>query len=135
MSQPAFGVAPFAFSTDTGAKSPKSKRSWYFSGFATGKPIYAHFRFGGRTQGTYRFGLAAGPCGEYKRRAPGIAVSGKVRAGKWTIQVDQRKAYKSTTKPQLKDTTIVFTTFKLRATSLNAAAPFLHDAFRPASWG
>ncbi len=114
-------VAPFAFATDGGTKSPKATRSWYFSGFVAGKPIYAHFRFKARTKGTYRFGVAKAPCGEYKRRAPGIAIKGLVSPGKWTIQIDQSKAYKATTKPSLKDTTVVFTTYRRRAVELSAA--------------
>lgn len=114
-------VAPLAFATDTGTKSPKADRTWTFSGFAVGKPIYAHFRLGGTTRGTYRFGVAKGPCGEYKRHAPGIAVAGRARAGTWTIQVDQVKRYSAKTKPALKDTTVVFTTFRRRAAALTAA--------------
>lgn len=114
-------VAPLAFATDTATKSPKAMRSWAFSGFAAGRPIYAHFRLGGRTLGTYRFGTAKGPCGEYKRSAPGIAIAGRVRAGTWTIQVDQAKRYSPSTKPALKDTTVVFTTFRRRTAPLSAA--------------
>lgn len=114
-------IAPLAFATDSGTKSPKANRSWYFSGWVTGKPIYAHFRFGGKTRGTYRFGVPTGPCGEYKRRAPGIGVKGGVSRGTWTVQVDQAKSYKSTTKPALKDKTVVFTTFRPRSATGAAA--------------
>lgn len=121
-------IAPLAFATDTGTKSPKAKRSWYFSGFAVGRPIYAHFRFGGRTKGTYRFGLATGPCGEDRRRAPGIAVPGSVRRGVWTIQVDQAKEYAATTQPRLSDTVPVIVTYKPRTAPLDAAT-------LPRRWG
>jgi len=108
-------IAPLAFATDKGVKSPKSKRSWYFSGWTVGQPIYAHFRFKGRTKGNYKFGLATGPCGEYKRRAPGIAIKGRVPAGSWTVYVDQAPTYSPSTMPFLKDKTVVFTTFRRRA--------------------
>lgn len=114
-------IAPLAFATDSGTKSPKAKRSWYFSGWVPGKPIYAHFRFGGKTRGTYRFGLAAGPCGVYKRRAPGIAIPGRVSRGTWTIQVDQVKRYSPRTAVKLVDRTVVFTTFRPRAVTGAAA--------------
>ena len=113
--------APLAFATDKGTRSPKSKRSWYFSGFATGKNIYGHFRFKGRTKANYRFGRAAGPCGEYKRRAPGIPVRGRVSPGSWTVQVDQRRTFSVRTRPALKTKTVVFTTFRPRA-AVGAAA-------------
>ena len=121
-------VTLLAFATDAGTKSPKAKRSWYFSGFAVGRPIYAHFRFGGRTKGTYRFGLATAPCGEDKRRAPGIAVPGRVSRGTWTIQVDQAKAYSATTTPRLRDTVPVIVTYRPRAAALGAAT-------LPERWG
>lgn len=114
-------IAPLSFATDTGTKSPKAQRSWAFSGWEPGKPVYAHFRFGGKTRGTYRFGVAAGPCGELRRRAPGIAIKGSVRAGSWTIQVDQSPRYSVSTKPFLKDKTVVFTTFRRRAVPTAAA--------------
>lgn len=120
-------IAPLAFATDKGTKSPKAKRSWYFSGWAIGKPIYAHFRFGGRTKGNYRFGVATGPCGEYKRKAPGIAIDGRAPAGTWTVQVDQSPTYSTKTLPFLKDKTVVFRTFRRRsaagAAALSTAAP------------
>ena len=114
-------IAPLAFATDKGTKSPKAKRSWYFSGWTIGKPIYAHFRFGGRTKGNFRFGVATGPCGEYKRKAPGIAINGRVPPGSWTVQVDQSRTYSTKTMPFLKDKTVVFRTFRRRA-AVGAAA-------------
>jgi hypothetical protein len=128
-------IAPLAFSTDEGTKSPKAKRSWYFSGFAVGKPIYAHFRFGGRTRGTYRFGVATGPCGEYKRRAPGIAIPGRVSRGTWTIQVDQVRTYSATTSPRLRDSVPVIVTYRPRNATLGAASLQTRWGLLPsASW-
>ena len=114
-------IAPLAFATDKGTKSPKAKRSWYFSGWTIGQPIYAHFRFRGRTKGNFKFGVATGPCGEYKRRAPGIAIKGRVPAGSWTVQVDQAPKYSPATMPSLKDKTVVFTRFRRRS-AVGAAA-------------
>ena len=127
-------IAPLAFATDKGAKSPTSKRRWYFSGWTTGQPIYAHFRFGGRTRGTYKFGKAAGPCGEYKRRAPGIAIRGHVSVGTWTVQVDQSPTYSASTMPALKDTVVVFTTFRRRSV-VSAAALIAPDSSRFGGFG
>ncbi len=130
-------IAPLAFATDKGTKSPKAKRSWYFSGWVTGQPIYAHFRFRGRTKGNFRFGVATGPCGEYKRRAPGIAIKGRVPAGTWTVQVDQSPTYSPNTQPSLTDKTVVFTRFRRRsavgATALSTAA--LTGAYRFRGFG
>lgn len=114
-------IAPLAFATDTGPKSPAAKRAWYFSGWTPGKAIYAHFRLGGRTRGTYRFGVATGPCGLYQRRAPGIAIKGRVGAGAWTIQVDQAARFSTRTTEKLTTRTAVYTTFRPRATTSAAA--------------
>ncbi len=114
-------IAPLAFATNRGTKSPKADRSWSFSGWKVGKPIYAHFRFRGKTKRNFRMGVATGPCGEFKRRAPGIAVRGRVSAGLWTIQVDQRRTYSRSTMPALKDQTTVFTRFRPRAVTSAAA--------------
>jgi len=108
-------IAPLAFATNKGTKSPKSERSWSFSGWPVGRPIYAHFRLRGKTKGTFKMGVAAAPCGELKRRAPGIAIKGRVSAGLWTVQVDQSPRYSVATKPFLKDKTVVFTRFRPRA--------------------
>jgi hypothetical protein len=95
------------FAVDRGAsRNPRSVRKWYFSGFPTGKAIYGHFRFKGKTASNYRFGTAAGPCGLLSKRAPGIP--GRVRTGTWTLQVDTRKTYSATTVPALRGTISVF---------------------------
>ena len=103
-------VAPLAFSSGSTLTSPTSARSWRFSGWTPGRPVYAHFRFAGRTLGTRRFGLAQGPCGLLTAHGPGIAVPGTVRPGTWTIQVDQARTFSPATRPRLSDDTVVFTT-------------------------
>jgi hypothetical protein len=102
-----FRVANFAFATTAGYKSPKTRRRWTFSGFRAGRTIYGHFRFKGRTRGTYRFGVANSPCGELTRTAAGIPVRGRIPAGKWIVQVDQSPRYSALTKPALRATTTV----------------------------
>ena len=100
-------VANAVFSTSTGFKSPQAKRTWKFSGLFQnpGKPIYGHFRFGGKTRANYRFGKPTGPCGLLSKRAPGIPA--RSRAGTWTIQIDQNRAYKPNEKVALKVTSFV----------------------------
>jgi hypothetical protein len=94
-------VVLFAFRTEGGQRSPRATRTWRFSGFPDrSKPIYGHFRFGGRTITNYRFGKPRGACGMLTARAPGIPA--RVRTGLWTIQIDQRRTYQADTKPALK---------------------------------
>lgn len=96
------------FAVDRGtARSPKTKRTWAFSGFPTGSTIYGHFRYGGRTVSNYRFGTATGPCGLLKTRARGIPVR-RIRTGTWTVQIDTHKTYNKDTRPAFKATISVF---------------------------
>ena len=107
-----FDVANLTFATSGGIKSPSTKRTWNFSGFIQkpGKPIYGHFRNGGRTYANYRFGVPTGRCGILRKRAPGIP-SKKLHTGKWLIQVDYERRYHKNTSPRVTSTTTVFTTF------------------------
>ncbi len=108
-----FKVANLTFATSGGVKSPRSKRTWKFSGFMQrpGKPIYGHFRRGGRTYANYRFGVPKTSCGTLKKRAPGIPAK-KVRTGRWLVQVDYKRKYSSKTRPRVTSTTTVFRTFR-----------------------
>jgi len=107
-----FRTTNFAFGTTGGQRSPKAKRSWAFSGLTPGKAIYGHFRYAGKTRANYRFGVATAPCGELKVKAPGIPVKGRVNTGKWTVQIDQKKAFSKFTKPRLTGSTTVFSVFQ-----------------------
>ena len=68
-----FDVANLTFATSGGVRSPASKRAWNFSGFIQkpGKPIYGHFRNGGRTYANYRFGVPKGRCGTLQEARAG----------------------------------------------------------------
>ncbi len=106
-------VATFSFATSTGVKAPSALRSWTFSGFIQkpGKPIYGHFRHGGKTYANYRFGVPKGPCGTLKKRAPGIPVR-RAKSGTWKVQIDYEKSFKAKASPRLTSSTTVFTTFR-----------------------
>jgi hypothetical protein len=79
------------------AGRPDEVTTWRFAGFATGRPIYAHFLLEGQVRGDHRFGVARGDCGTLTARAariPGVAV---LQAGRWTIRLDQRRTYRAGT--------------------------------------
>jgi hypothetical protein len=114
----AFRVATFGFATSGGTTSPKARRTWSFSGFRPGRPIYGHFRFKGRTRANFRFGVASGPCGELRKRAPGFPVRGRLDAGTWRVQVDQKPTYSRSTTPKLATNTTIVTRFVPRAVGL-----------------
>ena len=106
-------VVNLTFATNGGIKSPKAKRTWSFSGFLQrpGKPIFGHFRHGGKTYANYRFGVPKGSCGMLKKRAPGIPAK-RLRTGKWTVQVDFERSFKRNASPRVTSTTTIFTTFR-----------------------
>ena len=80
------------------AHNPRATRTWRFAGFRPGTAIYAHFRYKGKTMANYRMGVPKGPCGTLTKHAPGI-VGKHIGTGTWTIQLDQRKTYKKSTRP------------------------------------
>lgn len=121
-------VAPLAFQTSNETKSADARRSWYFSGWTPGKPIYVHFRLKGKTRANYRMGVPTGVCGEYRRKAEGIAVKGAAATGTWTLAVDQAKTYKPGTRPQLVDKVPVYPVVRRRTAAAFAAAALLGEA-------
>jgi hypothetical protein len=97
--QTQYQVVPFT--VDRGkSRNPRSKRTWYFSGFPAGSTVYGHFRLKGRTMSNYRFGKAAGPCGLLHARARGIPVRA-LKPGTWTLQLDGNKHFKKSALPAL----------------------------------
>lgn len=103
-----FRSTNFAAAISSGPRSPRAARTWSFSGFRTGRPIYGHFRFHGLARGNFRFGVARGVCGRLTRRTAGIPVRGRINTGTWTIQVDQKKHYSAKTRPFLRTSLTVF---------------------------
>ena len=106
-------VATATFATSGGVASATAKRTWTFSGLfqRPGKPIYGHFRFGGKTRSTYRFGVPKGACGELKAKAP-LIPGASPTSGKWRVQIDFEKRYSPTAKPRLSNTATVFRSFR-----------------------
>ena len=80
--------------------NPNAATTWEFANFKPGRWIYGHFRFKGTTQRTVRFGRAGdAPCGQLRVRARRVPVP-RLHAGRWRLQIDQRKAYSMRTKPR-----------------------------------
>lgn len=80
--------------------NPNAATIWEFANFKPGRWIYGHFRFKGTTQRTVRFGRAGpAPCGQLRVRARRVPVP-RLHAGRWRLQIDQRKAYSRRTEPR-----------------------------------
>ncbi len=75
------------------AGRPRTRTWWRFAGFEPGRPIFGHFRTGGRTVRTFRFGVAHDACGVLSVRAPRLPVASP-RPGVWRLKLDQESAYR-----------------------------------------
>jgi hypothetical protein len=74
---------------------PTSKVRFRGRGFTGAGGVYAHYLFRGKLRKTVRLkAKAAGPCGTFTVRKRQIPL--RPRLGKWTLQVDQEKAYSPT---------------------------------------
>ncbi len=56
-------------------------------------PIYAHYVFAGKARRTVRLGMPTGECGRFSVKRRQFPFKTSPRAGVWTIQFDQVKAY------------------------------------------
>jgi hypothetical protein len=75
---------------------PRQKTTWHFAGFPAGTAVYGHYRFRGRTIKDYRFGKPTGPCGTLSVRARRMPLpASRIAPGTWTLQLDQRRRYRS----------------------------------------
>ena len=62
-------------------------------GFTLGLPVFAHYLFGGELQRTVRLARrSTTPCGTFDVRRRLIPID-NARAGRWIMQVDQRRTY------------------------------------------
>jgi hypothetical protein len=77
------------------------KIKYAFSGFVSGRPIYAHFRFRSSTRATLKLGVAKSPCGTLTTRAEMIP-RGIWRVGTWTVQFDSKRRYSGSASPRLR---------------------------------
>jgi hypothetical protein len=72
---------------------PSSRVRFLGRGFLASQPVYGHYLYGGKVRRTVRLARApAGDCGTFAVRRRQIPVA-HPRTGRWTLQVDQQKAY------------------------------------------
>jgi hypothetical protein len=92
------------------ARSKPHKRiTWNIAGFPGSKPIYGHWRFGGKTRGDHRMGIPTGPCGVLRVKARQIEAP--VRFGLWKVQFDFNRRYDKHATPRATVSITVFRTF------------------------
>jgi hypothetical protein len=104
-----FQVVRFGSTTSPAPKRPTSRVTYTARGFATGKHVYIHFRFGGKTRRTVDLGVAKGPCGITSKRMRALPT--RARYGVWTSYTDQSKRFSVKTRPAWKDSFTIFRRF------------------------
>lgn len=93
-----FQLVRFGLTRSPNPKRPRQRVTYTARGFAPGKRVYAHFRFGGVTRRTVSLGIAKGPCGTTSKRMRALPT--KVRYGDWRAYIDQSKKFSPATRPQ-----------------------------------
>lgn len=93
-----FGVVRFGMTRSPSPRRPHQRVRYTARGFATGRRVYAHFRYGGVTRRTVSLGVARGSCGITSRRMRALPT--RVRYGSWEARIDQSRRYSVKTRPQ-----------------------------------
>jgi hypothetical protein len=76
-------------------QAPTRRRVRYIGrGFTGDAPVYVHYVFGGKARKTVRLARRPAACGTFSVRRRQIPVR-RPRPGVWTLQVDQRRAYRA----------------------------------------
>lgn len=96
-----FQVVRFGMTRSPNPKRPRQRVTYTARGFAPGKPVYAHFRYKGKTRRTVSLGVAKGPCGITSRKMRALPT--KVRYGSWRAYIDQSRKFSVRTRPQWVD--------------------------------
>jgi hypothetical protein len=97
------------YSTNPATGKPSRMATHTVRGFLSGKNIYLHFRFGGKTIRNVKVGKADSPCGVASKRMR--LLPARSRPGLWTVYVDQVSSFSLKTVPQLKYTLRITRTF------------------------
>ena len=104
-----FQIANLAVATRPQQASPRRRVTFRFSGFAPGRPVYAHYVHSGRVVATQRFGRATGACGLLQHRAL-LFPGGHPRYSSYTVQFDDAKRYRTRSMPKLVSSIVLFRT-------------------------
>ena len=103
-----FRVVRFGLTTSPTPRRPTSRVTYTGRGFTTGKPVYAHFRFGGVTRRTVSLGRAKGTCGIASKRMRALPT--RARYGTWTSYTNQSRT-SARSLPYWKDSFTIFRRF------------------------
>ena len=85
----------FGFTANPSSGRANRAVTYTARGFLPGRPVYAHFRFRGKTRRNVKIGTAAAPCGVVSKRMRLLPT--RVRYGTWTVYMDQVARYSPAT--------------------------------------
>jgi hypothetical protein len=104
-----FRQVRFGFDARPSTGRPTRRVTYTARGFLPGKPVYAHFRFRGRTRRNMKIGVAREPCGIASKKMRLLPT--KTRFGTWTVYMDQTPTYSKATLLQAKGSLVIQRTF------------------------
>jgi hypothetical protein len=105
-----FREVRFGFDASPSTGRPARRVTYTARGFLPGKPVYAHFRFRGRTRRDVKVGVAGEPCGIASKKMRLLPT--KTRFGRWTIYMDQAPTYSKSTLLQAKGSLVIQRTLR-----------------------
>lgn len=79
---------------------PGRRSKLSLAGLPSGRPVYAHYRRGGRKVADVRWGVAQPPCGTLTTKRRGIP-GRNPRRGRWLLQLDASPRYDPLTEPRI----------------------------------
>jgi hypothetical protein len=95
-----FWVANLAFSTTPSVANPSKIVQFSFSGFKSGKAVYAHYLRGKKVVATQKFGRATGICGLLKAKARLFPLHNPP-SGTYKVQIDDSSSYRAKSLPRV----------------------------------
>lgn len=98
-----FELTNLAVKANPPAARPGKKVTFSFSGFTSGKAIYAHYLHKGKVALTHKFGFAQGACGVLTARSK--IYPGRSRYSNYSVQIDDLQKYSKSATPRF-DTTV-----------------------------
>jgi hypothetical protein len=105
-----FREVRFGFDASPSTGRPARRVTYTARGFLPGKPVYAHFRFRGKTRRDVNVGVAGEPCGIASKKMRLLPT--KTRFGRWTIYMDQAPTYSKSTLLQAKGSLVIQRTLR-----------------------
>lgn len=100
-----FRQVRFGFDAQPSTGRPSRRVRYTARGFLPGKPVYAHFRFRGKTRRNVKIGVAGPPCGIASKTMRLLPT--KTRFGTWMVYMDQVPTFSKSTLLQARGSLVI----------------------------